>query len=87
MFELEWEYWCERLNIYCNGVGVFLSLGVYWIWGESISVSVWVFVTMELGVFKFQSVVGLKWKHCYERLSICYDGFGSFQGIKQLGNE
>ena len=23
VFGLGWEYWCERLSIYCNGIGDF----------------------------------------------------------------
>ena len=56
-------------------------------WGKSIGVSVWVFIAMELGFFKFGSMFGLGWEYWCERLSIYYDGVGGFQGIGRLGNE
>ena len=67
-----------------------VSLGVSEVflgWGKSIGVSVWVFIVMELGFFKFAIVFKLGWEHLYERLNIYWDGVGGFQGMEQLGNK
>ena len=38
-------------------------LEVYLGWDESIGVSVWVFIVIELGFFKYESVFGLEWEY------------------------
>ena len=40
VFELGWEHWCERLSIYCDGVGVFQVRECVWV---GVRVLVWAF--------------------------------------------
>ena len=56
-------------------------------WGESIGISIWVFIAIEWKLFKFENMFGLGWKHWYEHLNIYYNEIGGFQGIKRLSNE
>ena len=65
----------------------FASLRVCLGWGESIGVSVWAFIAMKFGFFKFRGVFGLGWDYWCERLSVYCNRVRGFQGIGQQSNK